>query len=116
MTLIRYVGFTVAALVGFAIQANAQKPCPELGRLLIEAAEVSVQTARDPESVRCGSYYRLARAAEAIVEYAHDNRESCGISPGSLEQMERDHRVAVRNRNNFCAGRPVLPLPLDVNP
>ena len=69
MTLIRYACFTVAALVGFAIQANAQTPCPELERLRSEATEVSKQVARDPVSIRCGSYYRLARAAEAIVEY-----------------------------------------------
>ncbi len=116
MSLIKYAGFTVAALVGFAIQANAEMPCPELERLRSEATEASKQVTRDPESVRCGSYYRLARAAEAIVEYAHNNRESCGISADSLERMERYHRVAVRDRNNFCAKRPLLPLPLEVIP
>jgi hypothetical protein len=113
MTLIRYVGFAIAVLTGFAVQANAQTPCPELERLRNEAAEVSKQMTRDPESIRCGSYYRLARAAEAIVGYAHDNRQSCGISAESLDQMEGYHRVAVQNRDNFCGGRPLLPRPLD---
>ena len=37
MGVIRYAGFTVAALVGFAIQTNAEMPCPELERLRSEA-------------------------------------------------------------------------------
>jgi hypothetical protein len=116
MTLIRYAGFTVAALVGFAIQANAETTCLELGQLRSVAAEASKEVTRDPVSIRCGSYHRLARAAEAIVDYAQNNRESCGISAESLEHMERYHRVAVRDRDNFCAGRPLLPRPLDVRP
>jgi hypothetical protein len=111
MPLIKYVGLTVAALVGFSIHANAERPCAELERLRSEATKVSKQVTRDPESVRCRSYYRLARAAEAIVEYAHDSRESCGISADSLERMERYHREAVHDRNNFCAGRPLGQTP-----
>ena len=114
MGVIRYAGFTVAALVGFAIQTNAEMLCPDLERLRSEATEASKQVTRDPESIRCGSYHRFARAAEATVEYAHNNRESCGISAESLEQMERYHRVAVRDRNNFCAGRPLRALPLEI--
>ena len=116
MTLIRYACFTVAALVGFAIQANAQTPCPELERLRSEATEASKQVQRDPASVRCGSYHRFARATEAIVGYAHDNRESCGISDQALKRMERSHREVARDRNNFCAGRPLFQFPSEVKP
>jgi hypothetical protein len=116
MTLIRNVGFTVAALVGFAIQASAETPCPELERLRSEATEASKQVQRDPVSVRCGSHHRFARATQAILEYVYNNRESCGISDQALERMERSHREAVRDRNNFCAGRPLFQFPLDVKP
>jgi hypothetical protein len=116
MILIRYAGFTVAALVGLGIPARAETPCPELERLRSEATEASKQVQRDPVSVRCGSYHRLARATEAIVEYVHDNRESCGISDQALERMERSHREVVRNRNNFCAGRPLWQFPSEVKP
>jgi hypothetical protein len=105
MGVIRYAGFTVAALVGFAIQTNAEMPCPELERLRSEATEAWNQVERDPVSVRCRSYHRFVRADEATVEYAHSNHESCGFSAQSLEQMEMHHRMAVRDRNNFCAGR-----------
>jgi hypothetical protein len=116
MILIRFAGFTVAALVGFGIPANAETPCPELERLRSEVAEASKQVQHDPVSVRCGSYHRFARAMEAIVEYVHDNRESCGISDQELERMERSHREVVRDRNNFCAGRPIFQFPSEVKP
>jgi hypothetical protein len=114
MILIRYAGFTVAALVGFGIPAGAEAPCPELERLRSEATEASEQVRRDPASVRCGSYHRLARATEAIVKYAHDNRASCGISDQALARLERSHRKVVRDRNNFCAGRPLFQFPPEV--
>jgi hypothetical protein len=116
MILIRFACFTVAALVGFGIPANAETPCPELERLRSEATEASKQVQRDPETVRCGSYHRLARAREGIVEYVHSNRESCGISDQALERMEKSHREAVRDRNNFCAGRLLFQFPSEVKP
>jgi hypothetical protein len=93
MTLIRNVGFTVAALVGFAIQASAETPCPELERLRSEATEASKQVQRDPVSVRCGSHHRFARATQAILEYVYNNRESCGISD---QAAGADGKVASR--------------------
>jgi len=99
-----------------AIEANAQTPCPELERLRNAATEAQQQVTRDPESIRCGSYHRLARAAEAVVEYARNNRESCGISTELLVKMERYHHMAAQDRNNFCAGRLLRPLPLLVIP
>jgi hypothetical protein len=105
MTLIRYVGFTVAALVGFAIQANAGTPCPELERLRSDVTAVSKQLMRDPLSIRCLSYHRLANAVQAIVEHARKNHEACGISVESLEQMERYRRLVARDSDKLCEER-----------
>jgi hypothetical protein len=96
--------------------AQGETSCPELARLRGEAAEASKQMTRDPVSIRCGSYHRIARATEAIVNYVNGNRESCGVLDQSLEEIERRHRNAVLDRDNFCAGRPLRPLPLLVLP
>jgi hypothetical protein len=114
MTLIGIPAFTMVALVGLAVQADAQTPCPELARLRSEAAEALKQATRVPASERCGSYIRLSLAWEAIVEYANNNRESCVISVQSLNQMEEYHREAVQARANACAGRPLRPYPADI--
>ena len=102
------------ALLGFGSQATAQTPCPELARLRSETAEAWKQATRAPASERCGSYIRFSLAAKAMVEYANNNRESCGISVQSLNQMEGSHRDAIKARNNICAGRPLRPYPADI--
>ena len=114
MTLIGLPAVTIVALVGLAVQADAQAPCPELARLRSETAEAWKQATRAPASERCGSYIRFSLAAKAMVEYANNNRESCGISVQSLNQMEGSHRDAIKARNNICAGRPLRPYPADI--
>jgi hypothetical protein len=114
MTLIRVSALTIVALVGFAVQADAQTPCPELARLRSVVTEALKQAMRVSASERCGSHYRLSRAAEAMIEYANTNRDSCDISVQSLNEMEEYHRKAVKTRDNACAGRPLHPYGADI--
>jgi hypothetical protein len=114
MTLISVPAFTFVALVVSAAQTYAQTPCQELTRLRSEATEAWRQAVRLPASERCGSYYRFSLAAKAIVEYASINRESCDVSDQTLNRMEGYHRMAVRARDNVCAGRPLRPFPAEI--
>jgi hypothetical protein len=105
----------ILALLGFAIPANAQAPCPELTRLRSEAAGALKQTrGLVPTLDRCEAYNRFSTAWGAIVQYANDNREACDISTLSLDDFEKYHREAVQARDNVCAGRPVRPFPPDI--
>jgi len=116
MTLRRPPAFTVMmiAIVGFSVQAEAQAPCPELGRLRDTANEAWKQAMRGPPSERCGSLHHAASATQATLDYANNNRESCGISDPLRSQVEKDHRRAVQARDNVCAGRPLRPFPPDI--
>ena len=102
----------VMALVGFCSQASAEARCPELIRLQSEAAQ-SLKRARGA-SDRCEAYHRFSMAWDAIVEYANDQRELCGISVISLGDFERYQREAVSMRDNVCAGRPPRPFPPEI--
>jgi hypothetical protein len=55
---------------------------------------------------RCGALYHASLAAEATLNRANDNRESCDISVPLLNQVEGYRREAVQARDNACAGRP----------
>jgi hypothetical protein len=101
----RMLAFTVIALVGFCIQADAQALCPELTRLRSEAQEALKQSRSVPVSERCYRYNRLSEAWGDLAQYANDNRQSCQISMTSLDDFERYHRDAVKDRDNVCAGR-----------
>ena len=116
MTLMRMQGFTMAALIGLVVQAQAQAPCPELARLRSEAAETWKRVNAAPTSIRCGLYHRVASATKAVVEYANNNPESCAVSGPLLKEMTRDYRWAVQFRDNVCAGRPSIPFPADIRP
>ena len=102
------------ALVGFCGQTNAQAQCPELIRLRSEAAEASKPARRGLIPDRCEAYIRSSMAWGAMVQYANDHRESCGISTRSLSEFEKYHREAVSARDNVCTGRPVRPFPPDI--
>jgi hypothetical protein len=106
--------FTIIALLGFSIQANAQALCPELARLRGEAQVTLKQSRAAPASERCYIYGRLSNAWEAVARYANDNRESCHISVRSLNDFERYHSEAVKDRDNVCAGRPLRPYGADI--
>jgi|SRR5215467_2653858 len=106
--------FTVIAMVGLGVQAAAQGPCPEVVRLRNSANEAWKQAMRLPRSERCGGLYQATSATEATLNYANNNRESCGISDRLLNEVERYHREAVQARDNVCAGRPLRPFPPDI--
>src|SRR5260370_38849285 len=110
MTLIGVPAFTMIAIVGLGVQAEAQPPCPELVRRRSAATEAWKQAMRVPPSERCGELYHASLAAEATLKYANNNRESCDISVPLLNQVEGYHREAVQARDNACAGRPLRPF------
>jgi hypothetical protein len=114
MALKGVAAFTMVALVGLAVQAQARTPCQEYLRLRNAATEAWKQAMRAPPSERCGVLYHASLAAEATLKYADNNRESCDISVQLLNQVERDHREAVQARDNACAGRPLRPYPADI--
>jgi hypothetical protein len=106
--------FAMIAIVWLGVQAEAQTPCPELVRLRNAATEAWKQAMRAPPSERCGALYRASLAAQAMLSYADNNRESCDVSVPSLNHVEGYHREAVRARDNACAGRPLRPYPADI--
>src|SRR5438128_4433182 len=114
MTLIGVPAFTMIAIVWLGVQAEAQAPCPYYVRLRNGATEAWKQAMRVPPSERCGALYHAFSAAEATLKYANNNRESCHISHGLLNQVEGYHREAVQARDNACAGRPLRPYPPDI--
>jgi hypothetical protein len=114
MTLQGVAAFTMVALVGLTVQAEAQTPCEEYLRLRNAASEAWKQAMRTPQSDRCGALYRASLAAEATLKYADDNRASCDISVQLLNQVEGYHREALQARDNACAGRPLRPYPADI--
>ena len=114
MTLKGVPALTIIAIVGFAVQVEAQTPCPEYLRLRNAAAEAWEQAMRAPPSERCGALYYASLAAEATLKYADNNRESCDISVPLLNQVDRYHRETVQARDNACAGRPLRPFPADI--
>ena len=106
--------FTMIAIVSLGVQAEAGTPCQEYLRLRNAATEAWKQAMRAPPSERCGALYRASSAAEATLNYADSNRESCDLSVPILNQVEGYHREAVRARDNVCAGRPLRPYPADI--
>jgi hypothetical protein len=113
MKLIGVPAFMIA-IAWLGVQAEAQAPCPDYVRLRNAATEVWKQAIRAPRSERCGAFYHAFLAAEATLNYANDNRESCNISVRLLNEVERYHREAVQARDNACAGRPLRPYPADI--
>jgi hypothetical protein len=114
MTLKGVPAFTMIAIVGLGVQAEAQAPCPEYVRLRNAATEAWKQAMSVPPSERCEALSRASLAAEATLKYAGNNRESCNISVPLLTQVEGYHREAVQARDNACAGRPLRPFPADI--
>jgi len=114
MTLKGVPAFTIIAIFGLVVQVEAGTPCPELVRLRNVATEAWKQAMRAPPSERCGALYQASSAAEATLNYADYNRESCNISVPLLNQVERYHTEAVQARDNACAGRPLRPYPADI--
>jgi hypothetical protein len=105
---------TLIAMVWLGAQAEAQAPCPELVRLRNAATETWKEAMRAPPSERCGALYRASSAAEATLNYANSNRDSCDIFVPWLSQVEGYHREAVQAGDNVCAGRPLRPYPADI--
>jgi hypothetical protein len=56
---------TAIAIVGLAVQVEAQAPCPELLRLRNAATDAWQQAMKGPPSERCGALYHAALAAQA---------------------------------------------------
>jgi hypothetical protein len=111
MTLRGVPVFTMIAIVGLGVQAEAQAPCPELVRMRNAASDAWKQAMRALPSERCIS---ASLAAEATLNYANSNHESCHISDRLMNQLEGYHREAVQARDNACAGRPLRPFPPDI--
>jgi hypothetical protein len=114
MTLRGVPVFTMMAIVGFAVQAQAQAPCPELMQLRNAASEAWKQAMRAGPSQRCGALYHASLAAEVTLKYANNNHASCDVSDPLLNQLEGYHREAVQAHDNACAGRPLRPYPADI--
>jgi hypothetical protein len=114
MTLRRELAFTMIAMIGLAVQAEAQAPCPELVRLRNAASEAWKEAMKVPPSERCRALYHASLATEATINYANNNHELCDISVPLLNQVEGYHREAVQARDNSCAGRPLRPFPADI--
>jgi hypothetical protein len=114
MTLKGVTAFTIIAVVGLTVQAEAKAPCQEYLRLRNTATEAWKQAMRAPRSERCGALDHASLAAAATLKYAENNRESCDISVRSLNDVEGYHREAVQARHNACAGRPLRPYPADI--
>jgi hypothetical protein len=106
--------FAIMALLGLCLQANAQASCPELTRLRGEAQAALKQSMGVAASERCYTYNRLSEAWGAVARYANDNRESCRISAASLNEFERYHGQAARDRDQVCAGRLLRPYRADI--
>jgi hypothetical protein len=105
---------TIAMLVGFSGQANAEAQCPELIRLRSDAAEVAKLSMGFPTWKRCETYIRVSLAWNAVARYANDHRESCDVSARLLDDLEKYYREAIKIRDNVCAGRPARPFPPDI--
>src|SRR5258708_33767095 len=101
------------ATIWLGVQAEAQTPCPELVRLRNAATQAWKEAMRVPSSERCGALYHASSAAEATLNYANDNRESCDISVPLLNQVEGYHREAEQARDKAWAGRPLRPDPTE---
>ena len=106
--------FTMIAIVGLGVQAEAKAPCQELVRLRNAASEAWKQAMRVPPSQRCGALYHAFLAAQVTLDYANNNRESCNVCVPLLNQVEGYHREAVQARGNACAGRPLRAYPADI--
>ncbi len=106
--------FTMTAIVGLAVQAEAKAPCEEYVRLRNAASEAWKQAMRVPPPERCGALYHASSATEATLNYANTNHESCNISDPLLNQVDGYHREAVQARDNACAGRPLRPYRADI--
>ena len=106
--------FTMIAIVGLGIQAEAKAPCPDYVRLRNAAAEAWKRAMNVPPSDRCGALYRATLATETTLNYANNNHESCNISVPMLNQVKGYHREAVQARENACAGRPLRPYRADI--
>jgi hypothetical protein len=106
--------FAMITMIGLGVQAEARTPCQEYLRLRNAATEAWKQAMRAPLSERCGALHHASQAAEATLNYADNNRESCDISAQLLNQVEGYHRETVQARDNACAGRPLRPYPPDI--
>ena len=105
------------ALGGFCSQASAQAQCPELTRLRSEATEAHKPVRRGPMlpvQGNCDVYVRSSMKWRAVLAYADEHREMCGISTASLNDFEKYYRDAVRARDNVCSGRPIQPFPAEI--
>ena len=88
MTLRRVSAFTLIAIVGLAVQAEAQAPCPECVQLRNAASEAWKQAMSVPQSERCGALNQASSATEATLNYANDNRawgDAVACSPKGLQ-------------------------------
>ncbi|MBR0687250.1 hypothetical protein JQ612_00235 [Bradyrhizobium manausense] len=106
----------VVAMISFAglcHGAVAQAQCPELTRLRNEAVEAAKPRARSLMP-GCDGYIRASRAWSAVVDYASEHQDVCGISDRLLGDFATYRREAVTARNNVCSGRPARPFPADI--
>jgi hypothetical protein len=106
--------FTLVALFGLTVQAEAQTPCQNYLGLRNAASEAWKQAMRAPRSDRCEAFNRASLAAAVTLTYAEANRESCAISGELLNQVEVYRREALQARDNACAGRPLRSYPAEI--
>jgi hypothetical protein len=114
MMALRTLTLLMIATVWFVARAEAQTPCAELLRLRNAASEAWRQAMKVSPSERCEALNHASMAADATLNYANDNRESCHVSTALLNSVEGYHRQASQARDNVCAGRPLRPYPAEI--
>jgi len=110
MILIRVPICTMIAIAWLGVQAQAQPPCPEVVRLRNAATEAWKEAMRTPRPERCGALNHASLAAEATLNYANNNRESCDISVRLLNDVEGYLRIPVKATMDSDAWRPLDPV------
>lgn len=105
--------FATLAIIGLALEAEAA-PCQDYLRLRNAANEAWRRAMGAPDSERCAALHRASSSAEATLQYADNNRESCDISVPILNSLQAHQREAMQARDNVCSGRPMRPFPADI--
>jgi hypothetical protein len=106
--------FALIAFAGSTSQLRAQEQCPELTRLRSQVAETVKRSLGAPSPERCEAYVRISMDWAQAAQYASDHRASCGLGERALGDLEKQHREAVQQRDNICAGRPGRAYPPDI--
>jgi hypothetical protein len=109
----RAAGLALAMMLlnGGATPAASQEQCPELARLHAEADAALSRATGLVAQERCDAYVHFSVAWAEIARYAHDHRDACDMSAGSLTDIDKRHQQAVAERVDACGGLRKSALP-----